>query len=233
MTRSLFYCFGGTVGSMTGRTTCGFWPDEPDLLQWDPAKLVPVDLGKNPEAVRQGLIKPPEVQCDDYAGYNLGGGTQIGPMWPTGRINGAIWLEEVYYRSLGIVQPPWPVPGSQGRPYELQSVLYWDGPYAGRRFNGIYGELLPQQQGTRTLVALWERGGSLVPGKQRFGTFWLDLAQDVLPISSTLTEVGLGAGEPKAGALFIDSKVMGAMAVPMTKSPRWLGGAIAPRRCRV
>lgn len=234
MTRSMFYCFGGSVGSMTGRTSCGFWSDEPDLFQWNPASLVPVDLGKNPEAVRQGLITPADIQCDDFAGYNLGGSTQIGPMWPTGRINGSVWLEATYWEGLSKlqVQPPWPVPGVQGRPYELTSVLYWDGPYAGRRFNGIYGEILPQQQGTRNLVALWERGASLVPGKPRFGTFWLDFAQDVLPIEPGLTEVGLHTNEPKMGALFIDWRVMAAMPAPMTKTPKWYGGAVAPRRRR-
>lgn len=232
MTRSVFYGFGAYVGSLTGRTSCGFWPDDPDQLGWSSSTLVPVDLGKNPEAVRQGLITVADLQCDDFAGYAFGGHTQIGPMWPGGRMNGAVWLESHYWQSLGAARPPRANPGLQHRPYELASVLYWDGPLAGRRFSGVYGEIRPgQTSGTRNLVALWERGSSQVPGKQPFGTFWLDFTRDVHPIETDFTEVGTG-NAPQSGALFVDSKVLAAMAAPITKTPKANGGAIPPRRRR-
>ncbi len=230
MTRSVFYGFGAFVGSLTGPMICRFWADEPDQLGWDPSALIPVDLGKNPEAVRRGLITVADIQADDYAGYAFGGLTQIGPMWPGGRMNGAVWLESNYWNTLGTRQPSRIPPGAYARPYEFCSVLYWDGPLAGRRFNGVYGEIR-QQQGPRAAVALWERGASLVPGRPPFGTFWLDFQNDVLPPEPGFTEVG-PANAPSSGALFVDSRVLGAAAVPLTKTPRAQGGATVPRKRR-
>jgi hypothetical protein len=231
MTRSVFFCFGATVGSLTGRTSCGFWWDDPDQFGWNPASLVPVDLGKNPEAVRKGLITLDQLQVDDYSGYAFGGLTQIGPMWPGGRMNGQVWLEENYWKSLAIQQrqPPRNLPGMQGFPQEMTSVLYWDGVYAGRRFNGIYGRIL-QKQMNRGLVALFERGSSQFPGKQPYGTFWLDFSKDVLPIEPGFTEVGLGSTDPQSGILFVDATVLAVTQPPMTKTPKYLGGVATPRK---
>lgn len=232
MTRSVFYCFGASVGSLTGRTTCGFWSDDPDQFGWDPTLLISVDLGKNPEAVRKGLISIGDLQVDDYAGYSFGGQTQIGPMWPGGRMNGQAWLEEKFWQGLpGNIKPPRAIPGLQGVPEELTSVLYWDGTYANRRFNGIYGNVL-QTSGSRALVALYERGSSQVPGKQPYGSFWLDFAKDVLPIEPGFTQIGLGASDPHSGVLFVDAAVLAVTQPPMTKTPRWYGGAVAPRKRR-
>lgn len=234
MTRSVFYCFGACVGSLTGRTSCSFWIDDPDQFGWNQAALIPVDLGKNPEAARKGLIPVTDIQADDYSGYGFGGLTQVGPMFPGGRMNGQIWLESTYWGTLGTRQPSRQIPGLQGYPYELTSVLYWDGPYAGRRFNGIYGRVVqpPQANTTRALVALFERGSSQFPGKQPYGTFWIDFARDVLPIEPEYTQVGLASTDPKSGALFIDATVLNATQAPMTKTPKWLGGAAAPRKRR-
>lgn len=223
MARSVFYGFGATVGSITGPTSCGWWPDDPALLNWDPAKQIPVDLGKNPEAARRGLIRVDEIQADDFAGYAHGGFTEIGPMWPGGRMTGACYLESTYWNGLGAGKPDRIARGLQARAYELTTVLYWDGPLAGRRFVGFYAEI-QQVQGPRALAAIWAPGTSLVPGKAPHGVFWIDFPANVHAIEPDFTEIGVGPADPRAGALFLDASVASALAAPRSKSPIWYGG---------
>jgi hypothetical protein len=230
MTRSVFYGFGAFVGSLTGPTSCGFWPDDPALLGWAPAKQIPVDLGKNPEAVRRGLIKPDEIQADDYAGYSHGGLTQIGPMWPGGRMTGACWLESSYWSGLGASKPARIPPGFQSKPYEHTSVLYWDGPLAGRRFIGAHGEIRQRRGTTHALVALWEIGSSQIPGQAPFGTFWIDFPAHAHAIEPDLTEIGLGPNDPQRGAVFLDSQLVTAMRLSLRKAPQSQGGMVFQKR---
>lgn len=228
MTRSVFYGFGAFVGSITGPTTCGWWPDDPAVLNWDFAKQVTIDLGKNPEAARRGLIKISEIEADDYAGYSHGGMTQIGPMWPGGRMTGACFLESSYYNGLPN-KPPRLLPGMQGRPYELTSVLYWDGALAGRRFIGVHAEIR-QKKGQAALVAVWEAATSTVPGKRPFGLYWIDFPAHVHPIEPDLTEIGTGANDPTTGAAFIDAQVLSATQRPGPKIPLYLGNYLLKAR---
>jgi hypothetical protein len=221
MTRSVFYGFGAFVGSITGPTTCAWWPDDPNVLKWDATKLVPVDLGKSPEAVRQGLIKVSDIQCDDFT--TDGGLTKIGPRFPIGAANGACYLEESYWKGLPAgIRPTLKAGGMQCRDYELCSVLYWDGPLAGRRFHGFYVEI-SKPSGTRALVALWNQGTSAVPGQQPHGTYWIDLASQAMAIEPGFTEVGVAAGVPQKGALFVDATVAHAIRPYGGKFPPSLG----------
>lgn len=231
MTRSVFYGFGAFVGCLTGRTSCGFWAEDPDVLKWDHATLIPVDLGKNPEAARRGLIKINEIQADDYAGYCLDGMTQIGPMWPSGKMVGMVWLESTYWSGLKDPPPRIP-PGMTASDYELTSVLYWDGPYAGERFTGVHGEILQVMKGSSiAMVSLWSAGG-VQSKKQPFGTFWVDFAKDVHPVEPGFTTVDIGRGVGASGAMFINSKVLRAGAYPPPKAPQAGGGAVVPKRKR-
>jgi hypothetical protein len=233
MTRSVFYGFGAFVGSLTGRTSCGFWPDDPDQLGWDPAKQIPVELGKNPEAARRGLIKVDEIQVDDYEGYNFGGLTQIGPMWPSGKMAGWVFLESNYWNGLGAGKPGRIPPGMTAHNYELTSVLYWDGPYAGRRFTGVHGEIRQTLKGgTSAMVSVWAHGTAQTKGKLPFGTFWVDFAKDVHPIEKDFTDVDLVAGAGAKGALFIDSTVLSAGGAPARKAPQTAGGVVVPPKRR-
>src|SRR4051812_28405019 len=98
--RSVFYGFGGWVGTITGATACQWWPDDPNeaTIQWDRAKLIEVDLDRNPAAFRTGRIGVEDIQVDDKA--SDGGLTRLGPTWPTGSMINSVWLESRFYDKL-------------------------------------------------------------------------------------------------------------------------------------
>src|ERR1700733_166461 len=201
MTRTVFYGFGAFVGTISGPTTCGWWPDDPAKLGFAAGALIPIDLGKNPQAVRTNAIKPADIQADDYAGYTFGGLTKIGPMFPGGVMTGACWVESTYWASLAAkgMQPAFG--DAQCRPYELTSVLYWQGALAGRRFNGVHA-VIHSVQGALANVSIWQPGSSLIPGQPPLSTSWLDLAAVAHPIEKGFTEIGVATGNPTSGALF-------------------------------
>ena len=221
MTRSVFYGFGAFVGSITGPTQCGWWPDDPAVLAWDPTRQIAVDLAKNPEAARRGIIATNEIQADDYSGYAHGGLTQIGPMWPGGRMTGACYLESAYYNGLAN-KPNRIPPGFQGRAYELTTVLYWAGGLAGRRFIGVHAAI-KNKQGARALVDIWEPGTSQIANKPAFGTYWIDFGAHVHPIEPDFTEIGVGPTDPQIGAAFVDATVLRAVSLRVPKVPPYLG----------
>lgn len=224
MARSVFYGVGAFIGSITGPTTCAFWPDDPNRLGWKTGLLVSVDLANTPEAVRQGKIAQADV--DDFAGYGTGGLTRVGPIFPAGATMGTLYLEESKCGALG---PNDPTKGA--RPWEWATVVYYDGPMAGRRFHGFHGHVVKNDPtGTLALVSLWARGTSAVPGVTPMGTYWFDIATQLHPPDPTLPIVPVAAGN--AGGVFVDSK-SGVMPFDTPKSPRWAGGIRAPEGRRV
>ena len=227
MARSIFYGVGAFVGSITGPTTCAFWPDDPNKLKWDPTLLVKVDLAKNPEAVRQGTIAPGAVEVDDFAGYNTGGLTRIGPIFPGGATMGTCYLEDSKCAALGAHDPR-----STPRAYEWVTVVYHDGPMAGRRFHGFHGNVV-NANGNLGLVSLFPRGMSATAGAAPFGTFWLDFPAFVHPVEPGLT--GITPVKGQQGAIFIDAKAGGGgpSIFDGPKTPRYAGGALEPRGRRV
>ena len=56
------------------------------------------------------------------------------------------------------------------------------------------------------------------------------MAKDVLPPEPGFGEVSITG--PQNGALFVDAKVLNAMAAPIIKIPPGAGGAVAPRKRR-
>lgn len=219
MTRSVFYGFGAFVGSITGPTTCAWWADDPARLGWDPSQLTTVDLSKTPEAYRQQLIRIDEIQVDDHGDYDGAGHTQIGPMWPGGTMSGGCWLEASYWQDTLGGKPDRQVPGWQGHLYELCIAIDWDADPEGRRFNGYHAEIVGSPTGSLVQVKVWNPGTSLIPGMPPAGTWWIDLARHTLPIETGFTEIGSGASDPKAGALFIDAEVADAMPLAWPKLP--------------
>jgi hypothetical protein len=230
MARSIFYGVGAFVGSITGPTSCAFWPDDPNKLKWDPAQLVKVDLSKNPEAVRQGLA-PGAVEVDDFAGYNTGGLTRIGPIFPGGITMGTLYLEDSKCAGLGANDPR-----KLARAYEWATVVYYDGQMAGRRFHGFHGNVV-NASGNMGLVSLFPRGMSAVAGQAPFGTFWLDFPTLTHPVEPGLT--GITPVKGQQGAVFIDTKASGGgggggvSPFDNPKSPKWAGGTVEPRGHRV
>lgn len=228
MTRSVFYGFSAYIGSITGPTSCAFWPTDPGSLNWAPALQIPVDLSLNPQAARANKVKPGDIQVDDYVGFALGGATGIGPMFPGGTMNAMCWLESTYWASLAAKgnQPPRLPPNAQFKAYEMCSVLYWDGALANRRFQGLHAQI-QAEQGTRALVTIWQPGTSQIPGQNPLGTWWLDLAQLAHPVEPGFTEIAVGPGAAKVGALFLDAAAKGTVVPYDTpKNPHPLGGIV-------
>ena len=228
MTRSVFYGASAFVGSITGPTTCSFWPDDPATAGWTSTQFA-VDLSKNPEAVRRGTMSATSVEVDDYAGYNTGGLTTIGPMFAGGATVGLCYVEQSRCAGLGKYDPSKAQAGS-GQPYEWCTVVYYDDTgtstaLAGRRFHGFYAEI-HKTWGNIAQVSVWARGTS-GSGKGPMGTWAIDLANDAHPIETGFTQIGVAAGVPKAGALFLEWRASGGV-IPMgsPKNPRALGGAV-------
>ena len=216
MTRTVFFGFGAYVGTISGQTTCSFWPDDPQSLGWSTAALVPVDLARNPTAVRTNNIQVTDIDVDDY---RLDGGlTGIGPLWPGGQTISAVWLSETYYNSLGANKPP-RQPASapnDAHDYELTSILYWDGPMADRRFFGFHAKIL-STQGPLSHVKIWHAGTSKVPGQPHAGIWWLDLAAVAHPVDPIATQIAPGG--VTEGALFLDSPTASSLLLRMPKRP--------------
>jgi hypothetical protein len=225
--RSVFYGFGAFVGQYTGLTTCGWWPQDPATLNppYDTTKLVPSDIGKNPQLVRTGGITASQIQADDSPAY--GGLTKIGPQFPGGSMTNGCWLESNYYNALPSGVKPSRDVGLQCYEYELKSVLYWTGPLQSRKFYGFYASI-QSEQGTSAMVSVWNGGTGRVPGQQPAGTWWLDLAAVAHPIESGFTAIGTGIGNPKIGALFLDSVTVGQLHLERPKLPPSTGSDSYP-----
>lgn len=217
-TRSVFYGFGAYVGQLTGRSTCNWWADDPSKTStpFDPTTLITVDLAKNPEAVRSKQIPLADLQVDDLP--TNGGLTKIGPEWPAGSWINGCWLEKGYYDSLGKgIKPPRLHSTDECREYEMTTVLYWDGPLAGRRFWGHYVEI-DSEKGTQALVSIFPPGRSLARNQKATRSIWMDLATQAMAIEAGFTEVGVG-NAPKKGALFIEAPTLSVLAMDIVKKP--------------
>jgi len=217
--RSVFYGMGAWVGHQTSVTGCRWWPNDPGAIAppFDPQRLITTDLSKSPQAVRDGRIQIANIEVDDPPLY--GGGTKIGPTWPTGSTWNSIWIESSKYNALSAIAKPHRINyGMQCREYELTTVLYWDGPLKDRRFWG-FRSAITSEQGGQALVSIWPPGRSGIPGQLPVGTWWLDLSAVAHPIEPGFTEVGVGLGVPKNGALFLDSRTVTNLQIQDPKIP--------------
>lgn len=196
MTKIVFHCFSAYVGTVTGRTTCAFWPDDPNNLGWNPAKLVKVDLSATPSAARAGTIKWSDVQCDDHT-IN-GGFTTIGALYPSNNVIGACWLSEDYMKAVGLATGQKP---QHAHDHELRAILYDKDPtFHDRRFQGFHAKNLGAATAAGrplTRVQIWNAGVGRANGHS--SAVWLDL-DDV----SDHTESDVGAKGAPEGSLYID-----------------------------
>lgn len=204
MTRIVFHAFSAYVGSITGRTTCSFWPDDPASapINWSAKALVGVDLARTPSAARAGTIAWTDVDTDDH--LTNGGLNTIGPLFPGGHMIGACWLSETY---LGKLAGKPPKPG-HAHDHELKTIVYANDPTFGdKRFQGFHARIRATQQlssgATLCQVELWNAGQGRHGAPA--GLWWLDLDTVAHPIAADATQVG-----PKAapeGALFLDTSL--------------------------
>lgn len=220
MTRSVFYAFGAYVGSITGPTSCSWFATDPNTIAWDPKQMVSVDLSRNPQGVRNGAITAAAIQVDDS---QLNGGlTRIGPLFPTGVMIGACWLDSGFWTNLatsGPYQPPRLTAQDQCRDYELTSVLDW---VTNRRFCGFYAQIGATAGPTSNLAlcTIWNAGTSLVPGVTPAGTWWLDSSATADPVAGGFTTV---AKTGDAGALFLDAPTVQLLKLAGPKRPPYTG----------
>jgi hypothetical protein len=206
--RCVFIGTGGFLGRIDSETRCAFWADEPVDHDFDPKRLITVDLARTPSAAAAREIGWDDVQVDDcFTGPNGNvNGTTLGPRWPELRLEGAVYLERGFLETLpAALRPACPPAGLNGRVCEYMTTIYWphlDDPRAGKRYAGHYAEVL-EERGTLARVAVYPPGSSQRPNARAM-TMWIDLASpehcDAGPDS--LTEIGKGDA-PKRGALFL------------------------------
>jgi len=222
-THSVFYGFGAWVGRLDARTTCAWWADDPNNLNFDPGQLIEVDLARNPAAYLSGAISLDQLEADDAPCD--GGLTKLGPTWPTGSTINGVWLAATYYDGLPN-KPEFPQRFMDCHGYELTTVVYWALASKGiaRRCWGVHAEI-SSEQGSLALCTVWTPGTSL---RQRpAGTWWIDLATQADPISNGFTVIGTGSA-PKRGALFLDATAVRGLQLSGPKVPPWQGGQSIP-----
>jgi hypothetical protein len=54
--RCVFVGTGAFLGRVDGETRCAFWCDEPSDHDFDPARLISIDLARTPSAAAAGEI---------------------------------------------------------------------------------------------------------------------------------------------------------------------------------
>ena len=149
--RCVFLGTGGFLGRIDGETRCAFWVDEPIDHDFDPSKLIAIDLAMTPNAAVAGAISWDAVQVDDCLSGPNGtvSGTTLGPRWPELSLVGLVYLEQRFHRRLSdALRPPCPPAGVGTRAHEFTTVVYWphvDDPRAGKRYVGHHARLLEQR----------------------------------------------------------------------------------------
>jgi hypothetical protein len=178
--RCVFLGTGGFLGRIDGETRCAFWIDEPVDHDFDPARLIHVDLARTPTAAAAKEISWDEVQVEDcYAGPNgTIGGTTLGPRWPELPLGGAIYLEQSFAQALPAAMGP---TDSHNRsnarwPYECMTTVYWTPTTHGPKNRYAYHHAeIPREQGTlrprRRLLARQVPAPAAPPARM-----WIDLA---------------------------------------------------------
>jgi hypothetical protein len=206
--RTTFLAVGAYLGRIESATRCAFWVEDPLDHDFDPARLVTVDLARTPRAAAAGRIPWDAVEVDDCFTATQGhiDGTTLGPRWPEIQLAGVVGIERGFWERLPSPQRPGgPIPGLPGREYEHTTAVYW--PHtgdarAGKRYAGHHARIV-EERGSLARVLVHPPGTSEVEGGQTFA-IWLDLASpeqcDAGPRSST--DIGVGDA-PKAGALFL------------------------------
>jgi hypothetical protein len=206
--RWVFAATGGFLARIESATRVAFWVDEPTEHDFDPSRLITVDLARTPSEALERRIPWDAVEVDDCYSAPNGElqGTTLGPRWPEMQLAGAVLLERRFVDRLApALRPPCPPRLQHGRAYEHTTVLYWPNSAdarAGNRYTGHHAEII-EERGTLARVRVYPPGTSDLPNRAA-QTMWIDLTSpeqsDVG--SEQLTEVGLGDA-PKHGALFL------------------------------
>lgn len=202
------------VGTVLGQTRVKFFIDE---NEFDPTKVIEVDLAKNPTAV------PPAQWATgvDVDQQTTGGWTTIGPRFHAGPYVGAAYLSQrlvTQYASLLASWPPAP-----DEIYQYQAVLRSDNGNV-TRYHGFKVRVVSPANGSQAHVA-FIRVGTTAPAGGRASARWIDLSDpDVCdPASNGFTTITSTSTVGTVGALFLRSEVMAADAPGNPKIPKYLG----------
>jgi len=207
--KSIFYACSAWVGRIDSETRCRFWSTHPAEINFDPVLQVPIDLARSPSSAREGRIEWDEIQLDDLRDANVDSGvTTVGPWFPDGKTSGAVYLAKPYWERLrSDIRPAFPPPGYPARDYEFMTVVYRHASgnaRAGRRYHGYHAKILQEGPGTNAFVSIYQPGRSKASDAPLDRT--LDLASldvDAHVDDSGLTEIAIGKGKRKEGALYI------------------------------
>jgi len=228
MSRVVFYQLPSWVHTTSGTTTASYWAVDPasTVPMYDTTKLITNDLSKNVSAYNSGAITLTQITTDDPASGN--GCTTIGPTWPGGTNTAGIGLEVSIYNALpAALKPPRVQAGASGHDYEYTTVQYVNGAMTNRRFLGFYVEIISTLR-TNARCKVWAAGTGNGGGACA-GTWWFDLSTQAMPIEPSFTVVGVGASDPKTGALFLDSGAYTGVGLSMAKLPTSSNTSFEPR----
>lgn len=237
--RTAFLGLGAYVGEITGETSCGFWPVNPIIIDYDPNLLVPVDLSQTSARALAGRtvgIPWSDIQIDGIAGIDSGGLTTIGPVFPSGNMIGGVYLEETYWSELSpAFKPQWP-PTQEAYDYEYKTEIYHQGdedppgdPRYGVRYYGFHAEVHTNTHGNLSVKVY--QGGKGKSGGPTVEMPVANLASPTACDNSTanggLTEITAVAGS--VGAVFISLNVTAQLRLFSPKLPVGLGEGIKVR----
>lgn len=202
------------VGVVRGPTSVGFFVDD---KQFDPNRLIEVDLAKNPARVDPARWAT-DVDCDSQT---TGGLTTIGPEFPKdNRYVGGVYLAERLVKKYASVLAGWPE--SPDDIYQFQAVLREEKGTV-TRYHGFKVQVLSAGRGTQAHVAFIQPGDS-TPGP-RSTRQWIDLADPGTcdPKSNGFTTIDAASPPGTIGALFLNAEVFAKDPPSWPKFPRWLG----------
>jgi hypothetical protein len=199
------------VGEVKGPTQVRFFIDENDF---DPNRMIEVDLAKNPQAVGAAAWAQ-GVDCDHQV---TGGRTTIGPRFHPGAHVGAVYLAERLVTQYANVLANWP-PAPDAR-YQYQLVLR-TGNGQPVRYHGFKAQVMSAAVGTLIQVAFIRVGTAAPSGPPA----WIDLADPGMcdPQANGFTTIVPGSPVGTVGALFLSTRIIALDEPQYPKVPRNLG----------
>jgi hypothetical protein len=187
------------VGVVLSPTKVRFFIDE---NEFDPAKLIEVDLAKNTAAVPPAQWAT-SLECDQQT---TGGLTTIGPKFHAGPHVGAGYLAQRLVTQYQLMLGSWPPPPDDICQY--QAVVRSDNGNV-TRYHGFKVQVLSPSAGSHAHIG-FVRVGTPGPTGGRASALWIDLADPDIcdPASNGFTTIDSTSPVGTVGAVFLRSEVI-------------------------